>query len=382
MKKTILSLMAVAAVALANDVQTPKEVVVDPNKPIENEVKTPEVKIDQEKAKYLLLKEELSQIEFFKYGSYRIEGIKDLPSIYQLRVFDVQNKKYFDSFLTKDKNVLVGGQGINLITKQPLILKAESELLAEQKKKEAALKAFKESKDISALTFGSGEKEYLVVTDPECPFCHRFEKDWDKIESKVKFNVLFHPLKNIHFNAEGISLKILSLKTNEEKIQMFQDVKKFYTSKGQLKDKIGMYDFIDDYNTQGYEMLAYLIQLKHSTLPQMRKEIAQMEKIKIPANKIKEKTKNMNMVVQNIATMQSRLASFVKYVKDKHNIDVALESSLELTNNKLAKINKHVAKEMVQLKKMSHVVQSMEVGGTPTVLDTEGNKVNWTLLVK
>jgi thiol:disulfide interchange protein DsbC len=67
------------------------------------------------------------------------------------------------------------------------------------------------------FSFGKGKKEYFVFTDPECPYCRKFEAKWDSIEKDVKFNVFFFNL-SFHKKADAMGRWILAAKTNEEKM--------------------------------------------------------------------------------------------------------------------------------------------------------------------
>lgn len=83
--------------------------------------------------------------------------------------------------------------------------------------------------DVSGLkgkqlfTYGTGKDEYYVFTDPECPYCHKFEAGWPKVKDKVKFHVFFFNL-DFHKNANAMSRWILSAKTDEEKAKRLNAV--------------------------------------------------------------------------------------------------------------------------------------------------------------
>ncbi len=85
--------------------------------------------------------------------------------------------------------------------------------------------------DISILkgkalfTYGTGKREINVFTDPECPYCHKFEASWEKIKKDVKINVFFFNL-DFHKNANAMSRWILSAKTNEAKTKRLSEIGK------------------------------------------------------------------------------------------------------------------------------------------------------------
>lgn len=71
-------------------------------------------------------------------------------------------------------------------------------------------------KDKELFTYGTGKDVYYVFTDPECPYCHKFEASWEKLKDKVTFKVFFFNL-DFHKNANAMSRWILSAKSNDEK---------------------------------------------------------------------------------------------------------------------------------------------------------------------
>lgn len=78
-------------------------------------------------------------------------------------------------------------------------------------------------KDKELLTFGNGKKIYYVFTDPECPYCQKFEAQWDKIKDKATLKILFFNL-GFHKNANAMSRWILAAKTNDEKIKRLRSL--------------------------------------------------------------------------------------------------------------------------------------------------------------
>ena len=116
-------------------------------------------------------------------------------------------------------------------------------------KKQAAIKIpanVAQLKGKELFTFGTGKKEYYVFTDPECPYCHKFEASWEKLKDKVKFKVFFFNL-DFHKNANAMSRWILSGKTDEEKAARLSAVGKGNTQYKDLKlssEEIAKFDKI------------------------------------------------------------------------------------------------------------------------------------------
>ena len=77
------------------------------------------------------------------------------------------------------------------------------------------------------FTFGKGKKDIYVVTDPECPFCRRLEREKGKyLEEHYRIHVIFMPLVNIHKDAVPMIYYILAGKTKAEQIKRFKEVLK------------------------------------------------------------------------------------------------------------------------------------------------------------
>jgi len=74
------------------------------------------------------------------------------------------------------------------------------------------------------FTFGKGNKEIYLVTDPECPYCRMMEAKTKKnLEKNYKVHVILFPL-SFHKHAKAMSYYILAGKTEAEKAKRFQEV--------------------------------------------------------------------------------------------------------------------------------------------------------------
>ncbi|ACM93487.1 thiol:disulfide interchange protein [Nautilia profundicola AmH] len=74
------------------------------------------------------------------------------------------------------------------------------------------------------FTFGKGDKEIYLVTDPECPYCRMMEvKTKANLEKNYKVHVILFPL-SFHKNAKAMSYYILAGKTDAEKAKRFREV--------------------------------------------------------------------------------------------------------------------------------------------------------------
>ncbi|NPA55152.1 MAG: thioredoxin fold domain-containing protein [Epsilonproteobacteria bacterium] len=75
------------------------------------------------------------------------------------------------------------------------------------------------------FSFGSGDKDLYVVTDPQCPFCRKFEKLAQKyhLSQKYKIHVIFYPL-SFHKDAKAMIYYILDAKTQQQRAKRFHEV--------------------------------------------------------------------------------------------------------------------------------------------------------------
>lgn len=142
---------------------------------------------------------EIQNLELFKRAQVKVINAHDASSLYLLNV-EVQGRA--DTiFLTKDKKYLITGDVISTKNGQPLEVPAD----------------LKPTLGKEAFTFGTGKDEYVLFTDPECPYCKKFEEHFPKIEDKVKIRVFYFPL-DFHKNAKDISLYVMSQKTYKDKV--------------------------------------------------------------------------------------------------------------------------------------------------------------------
>lgn len=68
-----------------------------------------------------------------------------------------------------------------------------------------------QNKDLAAFTYGNGEKEVYLFTDPDCPYCIQFEQQLAKLKPEYKIYVYLFPLESIHPDARKKSEYIMSL---------------------------------------------------------------------------------------------------------------------------------------------------------------------------
>lgn len=152
---------------------------------------------------------QFSAVPMFAQPHISITKAYDHGDIYelQLEVLTQRGVQRTSAFLTKDKKVVLFGDAIDATTGEPI-------------KKPLDMKSIRENAD---LIYGTGTKEYIVFTDPECPYCVKFEKMWPMLESKVKLYVYFMPLSN-HRNAVQMSYHVMKQKDQKTKAKAILDM--------------------------------------------------------------------------------------------------------------------------------------------------------------
>ncbi len=129
-------------------------------------------------------------------------------------------------YVTKNKKYTVIGR----------VLKKNGEMLVPNFPKNAEI-----IKKGVMFTFGKGNKEIYLVTDPQCPFCRMMEKEKKGLLAKnYKVHVILMPLP-FHKYAKEMSYYILAGKTDKEKAKRLQNVlggsnewKNFHPTKEQI----------------------------------------------------------------------------------------------------------------------------------------------------
>jgi len=89
-------------------------------------------------------------------------------------------------------------------------------------------------KNQEAFTYGNGKKHFYVFTDPECPFCKKFEATWESMKNDVTLHVYFYNLSS-HKNANAMTRWVLDGKNNEEKATRLLKISKGDSSYKDIK---------------------------------------------------------------------------------------------------------------------------------------------------
>ncbi|WP_419764670.1 MAG: DsbC family protein [Arcobacter sp.] len=175
-----------------------------------------------------LNKKEMSEIEklpiFTGSGMHIIKAYKD-EQFYLLRVNIQENIQ--ELVLTADKNFLIAGKVYNTASGEELSIPNDVSIL--------------DGKE--ALTYGTGKDVYYLFTDPECPYCKKFESYFEDIKKDVQLKIFFFPL-SFHKNAVALTQYILDNKTNAAKVDAMMNVtvdsKEFKNKKYSDKQKTSL----------------------------------------------------------------------------------------------------------------------------------------------
>ncbi len=155
-----------------------------------------------------LNKKEISEIEklpiFTGSGMRVIKAFKD-EKFYLLRVNIQENIQ--ELVLTADKKHLIAGKIYDVTTGEEVAIPNDVSIL--------------DGKE--ALTFGSGKDVYYLFTDPECPYCKKFESYFEEIEKDVQIKIFFFPL-SFHKNAVALTQYILDNKSNDDRVKAMLSV--------------------------------------------------------------------------------------------------------------------------------------------------------------
>jgi len=140
----------------------------------------------------------IQKLNLFTNAQITVNKGYDVGSLYLLDITVRGNSD--EIYLTKDKKYLLTGDAINTETGSKLSVPADMTGVIGNE----------------AFTYGNGKDEYVLFTDPECPYCKKFESYFPQIKDKVKIRVFYYPL-DFHVNARDISLYIMSLDSKAQK---------------------------------------------------------------------------------------------------------------------------------------------------------------------
>lgn len=141
---------------------------------------------------------ELSSLSIIQESQIRVLKVKDEGDVYLIKgeptkVAPGQFKQPFDFYVTKDKKILIAGNGTYTQTGERVSFPLDKNII--------------EGKE--AFSYGTGSKTLYVFTDPECSYCKQFEKKMETLKDKYTFKIYLFPLP---FHVEAIPMSKWILK--------------------------------------------------------------------------------------------------------------------------------------------------------------------------
>lgn len=140
----------------------------------------------------------IKKLKIFNGSGIQLQALTKHESLYHVKGITRSNNGStpFNAYLTLDLKEVVIGQGFNTNTEKALKISMDT----------------KEYLKDAAYTIGTGKDEYIVFTDPECPYCVKLENILPKMKGDAKFHVFLYPL-SFHKNAKSMSFYIMSQNT-------------------------------------------------------------------------------------------------------------------------------------------------------------------------
>jgi len=154
------------------------------------------------------IKEISSTVKLLQRPNLKVLKGVDKGNIYLLKVkaSSKRGSRVFDTFIDKHTRNVYFGSAYDMEGKEILFPKD--------------VKIIKEG---VAFSYGSGKKELYLVTDPECPYCTKFEKDSQGKLDEYRVHVIFYPL-SFHKKAPAMIEWIMQGKGDHEKRARLREI--------------------------------------------------------------------------------------------------------------------------------------------------------------
>lgn len=170
-----------------------------------------------------------NQLKVIREKGIKVLGFKKLDSLYILRgsIKRKNRERAIIFYMTSDLESLILGRAFDKQNQRLYIPKDMTEY-----------------KRYANFSYGSGEREYFLFTDPQCPFCKKFEKmllEQKDLKDKVSIYYFLYPLAR-HKEAIAMSEYILAKK---DRLKALKEVvvdgslsyKGFSNTKGKMLEK-------------------------------------------------------------------------------------------------------------------------------------------------
>jgi len=150
------------------------------------------------------LKDIKTKSKILKYTKMEITKGMDLGTLYMLE--GRSRGKVMNIFITKDFKTTIVGAGFD-----------------ENGKRIEFLTDMKPYIKKALWRVGNGKKEYFVFTDPQCPYCKKFEQSLKYLKKDITLYLFLLPL-DFHSDARAMSKYILSKKSSKQRAKAMQDI--------------------------------------------------------------------------------------------------------------------------------------------------------------
>lgn len=139
-----------------------------------------------------------------------IEGIDEGDSYF----LELQDRgKNVNCFIDKKSGMIYKGDRYDSNGTKSVFVKSPARIAKFQKTIEQSI----------MFSYGTGKEDLYVFTDPECPYCQKFERMAKGLLDKYRVHVILYPLR-FHKKAPAMTAWILDAKTDEEKHHRMEEV--------------------------------------------------------------------------------------------------------------------------------------------------------------
>jgi thiol:disulfide interchange protein DsbC len=115
----------------------------------------------------------MENLPILKNNNVVVSDTLDLGDVILVKSVAGANKQPFNFYISKDYKVIVMGQGLNTATAAPIKFPISSKMV--------------EGKE--SFSYGAGPEVLYVFTDPDCPYCKKFEKIMPALKDKYTFKI-------------------------------------------------------------------------------------------------------------------------------------------------------------------------------------------------
>ncbi|PCI30931.1 MAG: hypothetical protein COB67_00305 [SAR324 cluster bacterium] len=170
-----------------------------------------------EEAKLVPL-EKFNKLKIFTDPNFELVSAIEFNKGYLLRGIghDKNGFKMAEMFVPQDLKSITIGKTLNSNGKKGYTapVTKEGEKIINNFKEKYLITNLESLKRNAAFVYGTGKEEYFLVTDPDCPYCKRFDKMIEPIADKIKLYVYLENL-NIQGHEKASVQRILSYPRND-----------------------------------------------------------------------------------------------------------------------------------------------------------------------